>query len=248
VRVLVVGRGLVGRACAAALLARGHAVETASARAVMEGQPGPAADHAVFAQGKPVTVRNFAAAWDDLLASRTGPLAAAAPGTAAILISSTVACLPSPAGARDLPALQRAYEAAFLERFPDGSILRVGAMRGPGWQIDEGLAPLNRTMLLKRLRMRGSTDIPWADDELLSHALSVAVDATVPMRAIVAYPSGFDVNAFLDAGLGPMRVRLPVHDPWFRTAYELQGAPPAFLAITTADLHVPGWSRVDACT
>jgi len=243
VKVLVAGQGCVGKACVTALTAAGHEAGSISARGVLAGDNPPPADRIVFAHGKPVTVKRFAESFDDLLASRVAPMAPFDPATPAILISSTVACLPSPPGVRDLPALQRNYEAAFLARWPDGSILRLGAMRGPGWQIDRGLEPLRRTVLLKRLRMTGRTDIPWADDRLLSAALRRAVET--PVRAVVAHGEGFDVNPFLDSGLGPLAVRLPLPDAWFRAAYEGMGAPPQFLRITTADVRVAGWTRID---
>ena len=74
-KVLVLGRGLIGTGCAATLAAHGHAGQNLSARSVMAGEASaPAADLMVFAHGKPVTVKGFAEVYDDLLASRTGPL------------------------------------------------------------------------------------------------------------------------------------------------------------------------------
>lgn len=242
-RIGVVGQGLVGQACVRMLAGQGHAIAPIAARALLAGDAPPPAELVVFAHGKPVTVKRFAEAYDDLLASRAGPLQAFRAGAPAVLISSTVACLSSPADGRDLPNLQRAFEAAFLARFPDGSVLRLGAMRGPGWQIDEGLAPLKRTLLLKRLRMTGHTDIPWADDTLLAEALRQAVSKG-RLKGLVAYPKGFDVNAFLDAGLGPTGFRVRIPDAWFRGAYESLGAPPSFLSITTADLAACGWEPI----
>lgn len=250
-RALVVGESLVGRSSAEALAALGWEIETVSARALLAGAavPGAPVDLCVLAHGKDVTGRGFGRRYDDILASRVAPMqavlgsGAVGPDARCVLMSSTVACL-GPEG-RDLPLLQRAYEAAFLAQRPAGDILRLGAMRGPRWQIDRGLPDMARTVVLKRLRSLGGTDIPWADDALLADALAHAMDSPDPVRAIVAHGSGFDVNGLLD-GLGEMAPRLPLPAAWFRTVYALLGAPRAFFRITTDDLAGCGWDWFDA--
>ncbi len=246
-RALVVGAGLVGQAVARALRNAGWSAETLSARDLLDGARPTAGsvELMAFAQGKPVTVRNFRSHFDDLLASRIEPLKAAAalpgvgPTTRALLISSTVAFLQP--GGRDLPALQRRFEEAFTALFPDGSILRLGAMRGPNWQIDQGLPGFSRTLLIKRLRLRRPTDIPWADDALLDAAVRAASTAPPGQRVAVAYPRGFDINAFLDSG-GPLLFRVPLPDTWFLRVYENLGAPPAFMTISTRHVGESGWA------
>lgn len=247
---MVVGRGLVGQACARLLAEAGFTVEALSARTLTQGAPPSAVEPphlCILAHGKPVTVKRFSDAFDDLLDSRIRPMtavkAAIGPEAAVVLISSTVACLPG-AGARDLPALQRAYEQAFVERFPNGSILRLAAMRGPGWQIDDGLPDLARTQVMKRIRLAGATDIPWADDALLARALAEVARAPAPCRQVVAHARGFDINRFLDEGVGPLAFRLVLPDAWFRSLYQAMGAPPAFMTISMDAVRRSGWELV----
>lgn len=253
---IVVGTGFVGGLIADALAAGGHRVHRVSARALLAGtlaaESAEDAGICFFAHGKSVGVRGFAAHFDELLASRVGVFAPAAalPGFAAqtrvVLISSTVACLDrAPAGARDLPALQRRCEAAFLDVFPSGIILRVGAIFGPGSQIEVGLPLLARTRVLKRIRMRSATDIPWIDGPRLAQVCLRMAETSSNQSLVVANPEGFDLNTVLDRAYdGRWTLRLPVSA--FLGLYGALGMPRQFATVTMDDVRRSRWDIVSA--
>jgi nucleoside-diphosphate-sugar epimerase len=251
---MVVGTGFVGGLIADALAAQGHGVRRVSARLLLSRGcaaelGGEASDVCFFAHGKSVGVRRFAAHFDDLLQSRTGVIEAAAaiPALAkarTILISSTVACVTPPEReARDLPALQRRFETGFLERFPAGSILRVGAVFGPGSQIEDGLPLLAKTRVMKRIRMRGATDIPWIEGSRLGEVCLRMLEAIPAQKIAVANSDGFDINAVLDRAYhGRWKLRLPVAA--FLGLYVALGMPRHFATVTMDDVRQSQWNIV----
>ena len=255
---LIVGNGRIGTVLARAL-DDGRALARESARGVADGSADAglwalsgAPLTVVFAHGRDVNDRDFERDYAAILGSRLKPLerVAEALGPAvrrAVLVSSTAASLPDD-GKASLPALQHAFERRFVELFGGVPtvVLRAGTLTGEGSQMLEGLRTLGRrSILLKRLRLSGRTDIPYCDERLLTAAVRAAVEADSHQRWVVAYPRGLDLNAELDAALpGGWTLTLP--RPLFAALWSSMGVRPEFFQVSMEGLKREGWAFAPA--
>lgn len=165
----------------------------------------------ILAHGREVGARTFRRDYDELLASRIQPmqqverlLSSSETANRVVLISSTVAAMPAPPRAPNLVSLQHEFEDAFNEiyRSRNHSIVRAAAILDEAGQIHQRLPRLRATLLVKRLRPRRRTAIPWVDRELLAQTVIQALKADSSNVLTAAHRDGLDWSQLMDQILG----------------------------------------------
>jgi hypothetical protein len=135
------------------------------------------------------------------------------------------------------------FEQAFTALFPQGSILRSATVFGRGSQIQRGLDVLAKRWLVKRLRITGTTDVPWIERDQLSAAVRRVAAGAPGQRLAIANERGYDMNTGLDGAYsGPFKIRVPtaLYMAWYRA----MGMPHEFVSMTMADVRKAGWPIV----
>ncbi|MDF1887354.1 hypothetical protein P2D89_00030 [Agrobacterium rhizogenes] len=201
----------------------------------------------VFAHGANVNTRSFRRDFGMLLQSRTRPVDKAAQhvttGCRFIVVSSTVA-YSSPRDGESLAALQTVYEAHFnkaLQGHPT-VILRFGTVVTGDGNVEQSLARLSLTFLLKRLRVLSPTDIAYVGTCAMQAASDFIASSSSDFDGdivMVAEPDGLDLNALLDRLL-PVRLTIRIPLRLYTWLFGLFGVRPEFFETRLALVREKG--------
>ncbi|MDJ1638189.1 hypothetical protein [Rhizobium rhizogenes] len=209
----------------------------------------------VFAHGASVNTRSFRRDFKTLLQSRMRPVDKAAQHLSNacryILVSSTVAYR-SPSDAGGLAALQNAYESHFRTalRGANTVILRFGTVVTGNGNVEQSLARLSRTFILRRLRVLSRTEIAYVGTCTMQATSTLIASSSTDFDGeiiAVAEPEGLDLNALLDALL-PARVTIPVPLRLYTWLFGLFGVRPEFFETSLALVKAKGGPQLSgAC-
>lgn len=190
----------------------------------------------VFAHGANVNSRFFDRDYDDLLSSRVEPLRQVArlglaQSTRYILVSSTVAFLEE-VGERGLVSLQATYEWQFKSLFARNSVLvlRFGTVFTGRGSVDQAFVALQRTLILKRLRIFGGTNTPFVGPRAMqqvAHFLASGRRDLDGQLVTVAENHGLDLNSRLDQYV-PVSFALPIPLDLYSWVFARFGIRPEF--------------------